>query len=193
MQALHFATGNPGKISAAKQILRGYTIQGVNLELEEIQSTSLEEVAKHKVMQGFQQIQKPIFCDDSGIFLDAYGAFPGVYTADIWKQLREDGFRRLMHGVSEVSGSLKAVIAYMDETLEEPMIFSGEDVGKWDFNQKHDPTFSSLPFDSYFFPDEFNPDGQMHVRVVDRFDDWENGISHRARAMGLFYEFLRTK
>ena len=170
--------------------MEGFDIRSVDLDLTEIQSNSIEQVAKHKVMQGFRQIQKPIFCDDSGIFLDVYNGFPGVYTADTWKQLGEDGFQNLMRGIANNAGSLQAVIAYMDESLEEPVVFYGKDQGKWDFEQQYDPTFHSLHFDAYFYRDEFNPDGEMNTRVVDRFDDWENGISHRARAMRLFFEYL---
>jgi XTP/dITP diphosphohydrolase len=80
---LFFASSNTHKFQEAKLILDDF---GINLgfykcDLEEIQSDSLQEIAKHKAIQAFQKSKKPILVEDDGLFIESLNGFPGPYSS----------------------------------------------------------------------------------------------------------------
>ena len=79
---LFFASSNNHKFEEVKRILsnQGLTINFSKITLEEIQSDSLNEVAKRKAIDAFSKIQKPLIIEDDGLFIDSLNGFPGPYS-----------------------------------------------------------------------------------------------------------------
>lgn len=88
---LFFVTGNEGKMMEAQRIL-GFPIEIVKFDLEEIQSLDLAEIVRHKVLQAYQIVKKPVFVDDVGLYVSAWNGFPGPFV----KYLREAGGNELL-------------------------------------------------------------------------------------------------
>ena len=89
-----FATGNKHKVSEASEILQhlGYEVEQLLIEGEvpeiiEPQAEGIEEVAISKIKQarelliGSGREDSIIMAEDSGIFIDSLGGFPGPYSA----------------------------------------------------------------------------------------------------------------
>ena len=83
---LYFATGNPGKLREAREILGpSYEVlspldAGVEGEAEETGSTFIENsLLKAKFL--FDRLGEGCFADDSGLEVDALGGAPGIYSA----------------------------------------------------------------------------------------------------------------
>lgn len=83
---LIFASHNENKVNEIRQMLPG-SIQLLSLndidfhnEIEETGST-LEENARIKAQTIFNLTGKPVFADDSGLFVEELGGAPGVYSA----------------------------------------------------------------------------------------------------------------
>jgi len=81
-----FATGNPGKLREAAEILgEGYElVSPASLGiLEDIPETgsSLQENSLQKARYLFERSGLPCFADDTGLEVEALGGAPGIYSA----------------------------------------------------------------------------------------------------------------
>ena len=96
---LYFASSNRHKFQEAKKILNSF---GVNLgfhklNLEEIQSDSLIEIASKKAIQAFEKLKKPVIVEDDGLFIDSLGGFPGPYSSYVFKTIGNNGILHLLN------------------------------------------------------------------------------------------------
>ena len=85
MKKILVATNNPGKIKEIQEILKGYqlvTLKDINckIEVEEDQET-FEGNAKKKAKEIAELTNMPCIADDSGLCIEAFDGWPGVYTA----------------------------------------------------------------------------------------------------------------
>ncbi|WP_285660825.1 non-canonical purine NTP pyrophosphatase [Actinorhabdospora filicis] len=71
-------TGNDAKLAAAREALRGFDVRAVGVELDEIQSVDVREVAEHKARQAHRVLGGPVIVEDSGFSIDELGGFPGA-------------------------------------------------------------------------------------------------------------------
>ena len=82
---VYIITGNQGKIREIKEWLvpLGMDVDVLAGDFVEIQSDSLEEVVYFGLnhFASENDIDHPFIKDDSGLFIDALGGFPGVYSA----------------------------------------------------------------------------------------------------------------
>ena len=95
---LYFVSSNYHKYQEAKRILHSF---GINLgffkrELEEIQSSSLKEIAAKKALQAFQKYKKQIIVEDDGLFIDSLSGFPGPYSSFVFKTIGNKGILQLL-------------------------------------------------------------------------------------------------
>lgn len=71
-----FITGNADKAAYLAQHL-GITLDHQKVDLDEIQSTSLEEIVEHKVRQAYDLVGKPVLVEDVALGFDALNGLPG--------------------------------------------------------------------------------------------------------------------
>ena len=79
------ATNNKGKIKEIKKILKDYeliTLKDVNCEIEvEENQETFEGNSLKKAKEISEAVNMPCIADDSGLCIDAFDGWPGVYTA----------------------------------------------------------------------------------------------------------------
>ncbi len=85
MKKIVVATNNQGKLKEIKEILKDYELVtlkeiGCNIKVEEDQET-FEGNAKKKAEEIAKEVNMPVLADDSGLCIDAFDGWPGVYTA----------------------------------------------------------------------------------------------------------------
>ena len=78
MENVTFITGNQYKADYLAKYF-GYPIDHLKLDLDEIQSTSLNEIVKHKVRQAYEKIKKPVIVEDVALEFAALGGLPGPF------------------------------------------------------------------------------------------------------------------
>ena len=124
-----FASGNESKASEVIAILGELGIDAyfAKLALKEIQSDSLEEIAKEKSEHAYSLISAPVIVEDDGLFIDSLRGFPGQYSSFVYKTIGNDGITKLMHGISDRSARFRAVISYRDSWRQ--TIYIGETKG----------------------------------------------------------------
>jgi XTP/dITP diphosphohydrolase len=119
-------TTNPGKVREFKAALRGLPIdlQRLKRTYHEIQADTLEEVASFGVQELAGEVEGDFFVEDSGLFVEALGGFPGVYSAYVMRTVGVEGVLKLMRGTDDRRARFASVIgiSYAGETH----LFRGE-------------------------------------------------------------------
>jgi XTP/dITP diphosphohydrolase len=111
-----FASTNQNKYREVQSILSAHNINVdfAQINLVEIQSDSLEEIAKEKATSAFSQVGRPVIVEDDGLFIDALGGFPGQYSSHAFKTIGNEGILKLMAGSADRSASFRSLIAFYD-------------------------------------------------------------------------------
>lgn len=129
---LTFVTGNPGKFSEAKRLLGSIADleQDTNGYLEP-QVDTLEAVARHGLDEVGRRLDTPFFLEDAGLFVDALGGFPGVYSAYVFRTLGWAGVLKLLEGIDDEARTARftAVVGYRDAHGQDHL-FRGDAEGR---------------------------------------------------------------
>ena len=179
---LSVITSNPGKVKEYQRYFDGLGIEMVHVRMtyDEVQTSELEEV----VEKGMGELKKKglsgFIIDDSGLFINALGGFPGVWSAYVQKTIGNDGILKLMNGVADRSAVFKCCIGCN---------ISGKDIivtgacdgvilteGKGTEGFGYDPIFSHDGIRSF---------AELPL-------DEKNTLSHRGNAVSLLIGRLKT-
>ncbi|WP_415281855.1 non-canonical purine NTP pyrophosphatase [Candidatus Nitrososphaera sp. FF02] len=110
-----FASTNQNKYNEVRSILAPHNISVdfLQAELVEIQSDSLEEIAREKAKSAYEKAGRPVIVEDDGLFIDALGGFPGQYSSYVFKTVGNAGILKLLEGKARTARFL-SIIAYTD-------------------------------------------------------------------------------
>ena len=182
MRPVTFVSSNQNKFREVQSILSAYGIS-VNFEranLLEIQSDSLEQIAREKAENAFSLVKKPVIVEDDGLFIESLRGFPGQYSSHAFNTLGNTGVLRLLEGSSERSAFFKSLIAFCDGMRE--IIFEGKiegcisnkiTEGGWGYDPIFVPAGSDLTF----------------AQLKEKKSDY----SHRKKALNGFAEWHSTE
>ncbi|MDQ5875907.1 MAG: non-canonical purine NTP pyrophosphatase, partial [Thermoproteota archaeon] len=70
---------------------RSIAVDFSHTHLVEIQSDSLEEIAREKAKAAFAKVKRQIIVEDDGLFIDSLSGFPGQYSSFVFKTIGNDG------------------------------------------------------------------------------------------------------
>ncbi|MBI2445023.1 non-canonical purine NTP pyrophosphatase [Candidatus Micrarchaeota archaeon] len=177
MKAVTLVTSNESKVREAKAVLKGWNVLHMNVDVQEIKSTSMEETIVSKAKTAYAMIRKPVLVEDTGLFLDAYHQFPGTYTKFCIRLLGMDGILRLLQGKVRTAQFQTWLAWYDGRTLR---VFQGVSKGKIAEKASVKAAEKKLPYDSIFIPDgDTRPYSEMSKEEKAK-------TSHRAAAFANF-------
>jgi len=178
----YFVTSNKGKVAEAQDIL-GIPIQIAEIELDEIQSMDLHAIVEKKVKAAYEQIKKPVFVDDVGLYVDSWNGFPGPFVKfmRLSGQTENDLLLRMLSNESNRKVTAKAVVGFYDG--ENIHMFEGEVSGVLTTEERGN--------DGWGFDPIFEPEGRG-MTFAELGTEEKNKISHRRRALEKFKEYLET-
>jgi len=177
---IYFITSNSHKYEEIKKII-GYEIEMVSMPYPEIQTDSLEEVAKYGVEYLKDKIERNFFIEDSGLFIEALNGFPGVFSSYVFKTIGNEGIIKLMKGVKNRKAEFVSVIAYYDG---ETHIFKGICKGKIAEEIRGNRGFG---YDPIFIAEGSNKTfGEMETKE-------KNKYSHRGKSARMLKNFLKSR
>ena len=110
---LKFVTGNRGKFQEIQAEL-GMELEHVTLEIPEIQSLDLVEIARHKALMAHEFLHEPLIVDDTGLEIAAWNGFPGPFIKHILEAGGQELLLRMLHGVTQRDARFTTVIGYFD-------------------------------------------------------------------------------
>ena len=93
---------------------RSIAVDFSHTPLVEIQSDSLEEIAREKAKVAFSKVGRQVIVEDDGLFIDSLSGFPGQYSSFVLKTIGNDGILKLLAGSTKRSAYFLSMIAFYD-------------------------------------------------------------------------------
>ena len=121
-----FITGNQKKAEYLSRYL-GHPVERIKVELEEIQSLDLKEVVRHKVLQAYAQVGRPVLVEDVSLEFVAFGRLPGTFIRWFQEELSPDRMCALLDGKDRTAVA-RCMFGYYDGREEK--YFEGELKGR---------------------------------------------------------------
>lgn len=157
-----FATGNQHKAAKTAQLL-GREIDHEKVNLDELQTVNLTELAEHKVRQAYDSLQRPVIVDDYGLGFDSLNGLPGPFIKFFIEA--DDGLEklcRLMDGIdTNRRAHTKCVIAFYDGTTLK--VFEKLMIGSI---ANHPVGNNGIHTDQIFMPDGY--EGKTRAQLNDK-------------------------
>jgi len=175
---LVFASTNQNKFREAQSILAAHdiSVDFAQISLVEIQSDSLEEIAREKARSAFLQVGKPIIVEDDGLFIDALKGFPGQYSSHAFKTVGNEGILKLLTGLPDRRASFRSLIAFNDgkrlsisEGRVDGKIAEKITEGGWGYDPIFVPAGTSLTFAQL---KESKNEYSHRKKALDSFAQW---------------------
>jgi non-canonical purine NTP pyrophosphatase (RdgB/HAM1 family) len=110
---LTFVTGNPGKLREAGEIL-ARPVRGVALELEELQTTELEPLVRHKAAEAFRRLGVPLIVEDTSLVFAAWGVLPGPFIKHFLAALGSAGLAAAAAATGDPAAEACCGVGYHD-------------------------------------------------------------------------------
>jgi len=177
-----FVSSNEHKFEEVQRILSnlGVNIKLFKTTLEEIQSNSLNEIAKRKVIDAFTKIQKPVIIEDDGLFINSLNGFPGPYSSYAYDTIGNKGIIQLLQNSEHRDAKFVAIIAYCNG-IDEIKLFESSIPGKISKEIEK----GGWGYDPIFIPDG---ESKTYANVSDK-----DKFSHRSASLKKFSDWFMHK
>lgn len=192
MKTIILATNNTHKQKEFQSLLSNFkilTLKDINF-LEDVEETGVttKENAEIKARAIFdfeksKGLNFPVISDDSGLFVNALGGEPGVYSAryagDHNSQSNRDKVIKNLEGKKDRSAYFECTICYIDENTTK--FFVGRTYGQITKEEIGDTSFG---YDCIFLSDD------LHKTFGQSTEEEKDSVSHRGRAVTELKKFL---
>ncbi len=180
-----FVTTNPGKFRevSAKLAPLGVRLKRVDRTYPEVQADRLEDVVRYAAGIVARHVHGKFLIDDSGLFVDALGGFPGVYSSYVYRTIGCQGVLDLMRRTSNRTAHFETVF-FLGGRGRRPHVFRGVCEGTIARSMRGVGGFGFDPI--------FVPRGRRRTFGEMRLAE-KNALSHRARAVEALAAHLRRR
>jgi len=176
---LLFVSSNTNKFKEVQEILDsfGIPIEFFKLNLQEIQSNSIKEIALKKAQNAFSKCKKPLIIEDDGLCINSLDGFPGPYSSYVHKTIGNSGILDLLK--KNRTAKFISTIVYCDtKNLE---FFEG----KLDGIISKSKQGIGWGYDPIFIPKNTK---KTFAELIDK-----NNLSHRYKALKKFSSWYLNK
>lgn len=180
-----FATSSGHKFREAKLILGEFAISPGRLGSKgtEVQSDDVSEIARDAALDSYRRYGRRLFAEDTGLFVDALGGFPGAYASHAFQTIGLAGVLRLLSGKGDRTAEFRSAVAYADGSGM-PKVFLGRLRGSISRSPRGSEGFG---FDPIFIP-------EGGTRTLAELSLAEKcSLSHRAAALRGLGAWLRRR
>jgi XTP/dITP diphosphohydrolase len=108
-------TGNDHKIAEASAAVAQFGIEIKKLEglsKIEIQHPDLEEIASTALSLIITKTDKPVFVEDSGLFIHQLNGFPGPYSSFVFETIGYEGILKLMQDAKTRKAEFRSSVSF---------------------------------------------------------------------------------
>lgn len=179
MNKLYFLTGNENKLKEVKELIP--EIDGLNIDVIEIQSINAEEIIKNKLIEARKQHNGIFIVEDTSLYLECLNGLPGPLIKWFLKTIGNEGLVKLAKFYHNNKAVAKCIVGFSDEDKIE--FFEGSINGKI-VDQKGENGFG---WDKIFQPDGYEKTfAEMTIEE-------KNEISHRRIAFEKLKNYLQIQ
>ncbi len=115
MKDFMFVTGNLDKVRMLEKFL-GHKVEHHELDLPEIQSLDLHEIAEQKARDAYKILKKPVLIDDVALHINALGGLPGTFVKFFLKAVGGEGICKMADSYSDRSATAAIIFGFYDGT-----------------------------------------------------------------------------
>jgi len=173
---VYFVTSSNEKVREAEEIL-GIKLKQIKLNLKEIQSLDVKEVATDKARRAFSIIKKPVIVEDTGLYIESLNGFPGALIKWVLKTIGNKGLCKIVGRNRKAIA--KTCVCFFDG--RKCKVFSGNINGKIAKRPRGNEGFG---WDSIFIPEGYTK------TFAELGTKEKNKISMRRKAFLKLREFL---
>lgn len=177
-----FVTSNRHKFEEISDILerRGISVRWEEIEYEEIQSDTIENISYDSCYKLAKKINEDFFLEDTGIQIESLKDFPGPYSSYVQRTIGNSGILKLVN--DDRRAYFKTVVSlYYKESIFQ---FTGVLKGTIASGEKGDKGFGYDPI--------FIPEGSNKTLSEMSLED-KNRISHRGKAIQRMVDYVISK
>jgi non-canonical purine NTP pyrophosphatase (RdgB/HAM1 family) len=113
-----FITGNQHKADYLSRQL-GVELEHRKIDLDEIQSTDLHEIVRHKLKQAYKICGRPVLVEDVSLVFHALGELPGPYIKWFVDKASDEACCRMLDGFADRSAVIRCCFGYFDGKVME--------------------------------------------------------------------------
>jgi|SRR5579859_3281526 len=187
-RTITFVTSNNKKFEEVARWIRdidpSITIEQAPIELPEYQSLDVHEIGLGKALEAWRIVQKPLFIDDGGIFLERYPLFPGTFSKFIVEAIGLEGIWKVAQ--EDPRASFKCTLVYIDGP-ENHQFFDGVCPGTL-IEPKEPIKDPKVPYTQIFIPQ-----GKTKTLSQLRGTDEEKPLHHRYKALQAMVSWLKKQ
>ncbi len=119
---VYLITGNHEKLAIAK-IYLGIDVEVKKIKCPEIQDKDVAKIAAFSAKWAADKFQVPVLKNDCALEIDGLNGFPGAFVAYVERWIGEDGFLRIMKGISDRGAQYRDATAFCIPG-DEPIVFT---------------------------------------------------------------------
>ncbi len=161
---------------------RGFHIEQLKLDYPEVQADTLKEVVKGSLEWLSRRSEDNLLVDDSGLFVESLGGFPGVYSSYVFRTVGCRGVLKLLQDSDDRGARFEACFGLLRGG--ESLIFEGHCPGVIGAEERGGGGFG---FDPIFVPEgETRTFAQMSLTE-------KNALSHRGLAVEELAQYLEAQ
>ena len=108
-------TRNRSKVADFASLL-GFEPETLPLELREVQSLDVAQVALQKAETAFALVRRPVLVDDSGLYIDAWNGLPGAFTGWFFETVGGEGLLHMLQHTDNRAATAVTALAVCDAT-----------------------------------------------------------------------------
>lgn len=154
------------------------SLSSADIDLMEMQSSDVEEVAADKARRAFKELGKPVVVEDVSVELAKLHGLPGPFVRFFLKAMGDDALYALTRG-DEPRAVVACAVAYFDG--EHLFTVRGEVPGRIVPPRGE----NGFGFDATFMPDGYD------TTYAEMSAEDKNTVSHRRRAIELFIKAVQ--
>ncbi len=160
----------------------GFDCEMLDIDYPEIQSDTLEDVVKSAMAFLTGNIEGDFLIDDSGLFIQSLGGFPGVFSSYVYHTIGLDGVLKVLENLDDRDAEFRCCfgLSYKGEVK----LFTGEAKGAVTHEKRGEGGFGYDPI--------FVPSG-WEKTFAEMPSEEKNRISHRGKALQKVLEFLQER
>ncbi|HSW81636.1 MAG TPA: non-canonical purine NTP pyrophosphatase [Candidatus Saccharimonas sp.] len=175
---LTLITGNEHKATQVAKWL-GRPIEHKKIDLDEIQSTNLNDVVAHKATQAYGIVGSPVLVEDTSFECASLNGLPGPFVKWFLQDLGNDKMAQL----AQTAGSDRATVRIIFG------LYDGKEMTFFDAAVGGTIVTPGRGTNGFGFDFNFVPDGATKT-FAEMTDDEKQPFSHRAQALKKVAEFL---
>ena len=185
-KVVYLVSTNVHKYLEAREVVASYGLSLAFLrdDVPELQGDDVVEVAIHGARWAADKWDLPVLVEDTGLFIEALGGFPGPYASYVLRTIGLEGVLKLLGGVEDRRAYFKTALAFCDGRGAEPIVFTGEAWGRVALEARGTGGFGYDPI--------FVPDGGGGRTFAEMSRSEKNALSHRGKAFRAFSEWFKS-